>query len=106
MPRAELGCDGRGFRDAVGVNWVSVGTLHYPKNWPQVFGVQVSAGHRRWMVGGAYGSRYRAITGRSAAMGIGGLGKVGDEGGGFYVGTGHMWESAESRFAVEVAGDG
>lgn len=105
--RAELGCAGGGFTDQAGVDWAGVVTLHYPKDWPQVFGVQVSAGHRPadggWGVWFSVSSNGKSILGDGGSVGFG---KVGDEDGGFYVGTGYTWEIAESRFTVEVTGDG
>jgi hypothetical protein len=44
-PGGTRGCEGGGFRDGVDVDWAGVGTLHYDRDWPAVFGVQVDAGH-------------------------------------------------------------
>jgi len=105
--RAELGCSGGGFRDEPGVDWAGVGTLHYPQDWPQVFGVQVSAGHRpadgSWGVWFSVSSNGKSILGDGGAVGFG---KAGDEDSEWYVGTSYSWEIAESRFEELVKGDG
>ncbi len=105
--RAALGCSGGGFRDEAGVDWAGVGTLHYPQDWPQVFGVQVEAGHRP--ADGGWGVWFSVSTNGKTILGDGGavgFGRVGDEDGEFYVGTGYSWEIAESRFEAVVEGDG
>jgi hypothetical protein len=48
-------------------------------------------------------SNGKSILGDGGAVGFG---KAGDEEGEFYVGTGHVWEIAESRFEESVEGDG
>lgn len=104
---AKNGCEGGWFRDRAGIDWASVGTLHYPQEWPRVFGVQVSAGHvpadGGWGVWVSVSSNGKSILGDGGSVGFG---KVGDEDGGFYVGTGYEWVIAESRFEEVVEGDG
>ena len=41
---SELGCAGGNFRERRGSEWLSVYTLHYPKDFPGVFGLGVSSG--------------------------------------------------------------
>ena len=65
-PGAEHGCAGGNFRERAGVQWASVGTLHYPQDWPQVFGVQVDAGRivaEGWSVSASVSSGGRTILG-------------------------------------------
>jgi hypothetical protein len=105
--RAELGCSGGGFREQADTDWAGVGTLHYPQDWPQVFGVQVSAGHLpaegSWGVWVSVSSNGKSILGDGGSVGFG---RVGDEDGGFYVGTSYSWEIAESVLTETVEGDG
>lgn len=106
-PGAERGCEGGGFRREAGVDWASVGTLHYPKDWPQVFGVQVSAGHVP--ADGSLGVWVSVSSNGKSILGDGGtvgFGRAGDEEELFYVGTQYTWQIAESRWVEEVEGDG
>lgn len=104
---AERGCVGGGFREQPDVDWAGVGTLHYPKDWPQVFGVQVNAGHRPadggWGAWFSVSSNGKSILGDHGEVGFG---RAGDDEGSFHVGTWYSWEIAESRFEERAEGDG
>lgn len=106
-PRAELGCSGGGFREQPDTDWAEVGTLHYRKDWPQVFGVQVGAGHLP--AKGEWGAWFSVSTNGKSILGDGGsvgFTRVGDETSAFYVGTSYSWEIGESVLFETVQGDG
>ena len=44
------------FLEAPGTGWYRLGTLHYPKDWPTVFGLHVMAGHNP--AGDSFGLRF------------------------------------------------
>ena len=96
---ARHGCSGGSFRDRPGAQWASVGTLHYPKDWPEVFGVQVSAGRNgdadNWSVWVSGSSNGKRILGDGGAIGFG----RGEQQ--FYIGDDYAWTIAESRFVVD-----
>lgn len=104
---ADRGCSGGSFRERPGVDWAGVGTLHYPQDWPQVFGVQIGAGHLpakgEWGVWFSVSTNGKSILGDGGSIGFG---RVGDEASKFYVGTSYGWEIGESRFTEAVEGDG
>ncbi len=66
-PGSERGCSGGSFRDRPGARWESVGTLHYDRDWPQVFGLTLSAGHvapgQDWSVSASVASGGQSILG-------------------------------------------
>ncbi len=68
-PGAEHGCSGGDFRERAGAQWAGVGTLHYPQDWPEVFGVQVDAGRivaEGWSVAASVSSGGRTVLGDGA----------------------------------------
>ena len=104
---ADRGCSGGSFTERQGVDWAGVGTLHYPDQWPEVFGVQVSAAHRPaaegWNLSVSVSTNGKTILGDGGSISFGRPGKPDED---FYVGTGYGYSIAESSFDVPVDGDG
>jgi|GEM_PF-1788395 len=97
---ARNGCSGGGFRDRPGAQWAEVGTLHYPDGWPEVFGVQIGAGHNH--EGDGWSVSVSGSTNGKSILGDGG--SIAFERGGqrFYVGDRYGWEIEKSRFDINA----
>lgn len=104
---AERGCSGGNFMERQGVDKAGVGTLHYPDQWPAVFGVQVNAAHRPagegWNVAVSVSTNGKKILGDAGSVSFEQPGKP-DEA--FYVGTSYGYAIAETSFRIDVEGDG
>lgn len=103
-PSAERGCSGGNFRSRDGAQWASVGTLHYPRNWPAVFGVQVAAGVRvadgQWSVSMSGSTNGASILGDSGHIRFRKSETVVVS-----LGTGYRWEVADSEFMIATGDD-
>ncbi len=65
--RTALGCSGGGFRERAGSQWFSVSTVHYPREWPKVFGLNVSAGSlpaKGWGASFSWHEKGRSVMGK------------------------------------------
>ncbi len=103
---ADHGCSGGRFREIQDVDWAGVGTLHYPDQGPQVFGVQVEVGHRPagdgWNVSVSVSSNGKGILGEHGSIIFEHPGRAQR----FYVGTGYSHQIAQTQIDIPVDGDG
>jgi len=70
--RAELGCSGGNFREQRGSEWLTVFTLHYPQDFPDVFGLGVSSGKLpasgEWGAAFSYTADGKSIVGEGLGL--------------------------------------
>ncbi|MEM6990313.1 MAG: hypothetical protein AAF721_07445 [Myxococcota bacterium] len=98
---AQGGCSGGNFRQRAGAAWAGIGTLHYDRDWPQVFGVQIDVGRRapegQWSVSVSGSSNGHKILGDHGHLT---LTRSGQDATTLFVGTAYGWEIEQSRFEV------
>lgn len=101
---AARGCYGGGFNERAGVEWASVETLHYPQQWPQVFGILISGAHNQlagskdWSVSFSVHSNGKSIVGEGAHIDF----RRGDDW--VHVGTSYGWTIQDNRFTRQAEG--
>jgi len=71
-PGSEHNCGNYSFRNSRGSEWFDVYTLHYPEEWPEVFGLGVSSGmlpaEDEWGASFAYHTRGKSIVGDGVSV--------------------------------------